>query len=509
MKKLLLNIFTLCFVLNAYTQAPDVAWQNNFGGSASDYANAVLQTSDNGFFVIGQTPSNNIDVSGNHSSSDDAWLIKLDNSGNLLWQKCFGGTGSEQGHSIISTNDGNYVFAGSASSNNNDVSGGNGSNDFWVVKFNATGTILWQKCFGGTSYEWAYGVKQASDNGYFVVGATGSINNNVSGNYGGFTDGWVIKLNENGELLWQKCVGGTGTDALRDVQTTADGGCIVVGYTNSVDNNAVGNHGNNDVLVVKLNSSGTVEWSKCFGSTSADVGQKIISTNDGNYIFVGTAGSNNNDVSGSNGGQDIWVVKINTSGNIIWQKCLGSSYSDIGRSIAKTSDGNYVLTGEVNGNNGDVSGANANGYADIWIVKINDLGNLLWQKCVGGINTDSSSAIQQAADGGYIIAGTTFATDNVTTNGLYDYFVFKLESDALSNAEFSSTVTYYPNPTNHTVFFDTELNNIEIYDNIGRKIKSIKEAVNSINISNLQKGNYFLKGKTPNDLIVSLKIIKN
>lgn len=509
MKKLLLTIFTLCFTLNTNAQAPNIEWQNNFGGTASEYANAVLQTSDNGFFVIGQTPSNNIDVSGNHSTSDDAWLIKLDSSGDLLWQKCFGGTGSEQGFSIISTNDGNYVFAGSASSNNNDVSGGNGSNDFWVVKFNATGTILWQKCYGGTSYEWAYGVKQASDNGYYVVGATASINNDVSGNFGGVTDGWVIKLDENGELLWQKCLGGTGTDAIRDVLTTADGGCIVVGYTNSVDNNAVGNHGNNDVLVVKLNSSGTVEWSKCYGGTSADSGQKIITTNDGNYIFVGTAGSNNNDVSGSNGGQDIWVVKINTSGNIIWQKCFGSSYSDIGRSIAKTSDGNYVLTGEVNGNNGDVSGANANGFADVWIVKIDDLGNLLWQKCVGGINADSSSAIQQTTDGGYIIAGSTFATDNVTTNGLYDYYVVKLESDALGIPEFNSTIGLYPNPSNHKIHFSELLKNVEIYDYLGRRVKSTLEMIDFIEVNDLQKGNYLLKGKTTEGTIVSKKIIIN
>ncbi|HOL74528.1 MAG TPA: hypothetical protein PLM87_02755 [Bacteroidales bacterium] len=409
----------------SHAQAPAIEWQKCLGGTADDFANSIQQTSDGGFIVAGETRSNDGDVSGNHGKSD-AWVVKLNSLGDILWKKCLGGTGNDYARSIQQISDGGFILTGYTNSNNGDVSGNNGYYDAWVVKLNSSGDILWQKCLGGTYDDYARSIQQTSDTGFILAGYTFSNDGDVSGNHG-FGDAWVVKLNSSGDIIWQKCFGGTNEDYAYSIQQTSDSGFIVAGYTFSNDGDVSGYHGYFDYWVVKLNSSGDIEWQKCLGGTYYDYAYSIQQTSNGGFIVAGSTNSNNGDVSGYHGYFDYWVVKLNSSGDIEWQKCLGGTNNDYANSIQQTSDGGFIVAGYTESNDGDVSGYHGGDY-DAWVVKLNSSGDILWQKCLGGTIDDRAYSIQQTSDGGFIVAGFTVSNDgDVSGNhGASDAWVVKL-----------------------------------------------------------------------------------
>ncbi len=264
---LLLSLFLYpCMINSIFAQAPSIQWQKCLGGTSNDRAYSIHQTSDGGFIVAGETSSYDGDVlenhggdmSGNHESYD-VWIVKLNSLGNILWQKCLGGTGGDYATSIQQTNDSGFIVAGYTRSNNGNVSGNHGNFDYWVVKLNYLGNIQWQKCLGGTNIDRTNSIQQTSDSGFIVAGYTESNNGDVSGNHGSY-DVWIVKLNSLGNILWQKCLGGTNIDIAYSIQQTSDSGFIVAGYTESNNGDVSGNHGNSDYWLVKLNSSGDTLW---------------------------------------------------------------------------------------------------------------------------------------------------------------------------------------------------------------------------------------------------------
>jgi len=423
-KKLALFSIFILISINIYAQLPDIEWQKCLGGTDWDEAYSIQQTSDGGFIVAGETMSNSGNVSGNHGSYD-AWVVKLNNSGDIEWQNCLGGTDDDYAYSIQQTIDSGFIVAGYTWSNDGDVSGNHGGGDAWVVKLNSSGTILWQKCLGGTDYDMANSIQQTSDGGFIVAGRTHSNDGDVSGNHEG-GDYWVVKLNSSGTILWQKCLGGTDYDDAYSIQQTNDGGFIVAGGTDYNDDVGSWFHGYHDAWVVKLTSSGDIEWQKCLGGTDWDEGNSIQQASDGGFIVAGFTKSNDDDVLGNHGGGDSWVVKLNSSGDIEWQKCLGGTNVDYAYSIQQTSDGGFIVAGGTESNNGDVSGNH--GSHDSWVVKLNSSGTILWQKCLGGIYGDYANSIQQTSDGGFIVAGETSSNNgDVSGNhGTNDCWIIKL-----------------------------------------------------------------------------------
>ena len=347
-----------------------------------------------------------------------------------------GGTGgcAEVGVVDVGSDDG-YIICGFSKSNDYDVSGHHGGSfysDFWVVKLNSTGTLIWQKSLGGTDHDSGYSVKETSDGGYIVAGEARSNDGDVSGHHGFLGDYWIAKLDASGNITWQKCYGGTDGDVATDILETSDGGFIIAGYAFSNDFDVVGNHGNSDFWIIKLSNVGNVQWKKCYGGIYSEEAQRIKPTPDGGYIIIGTTHSNNGDVSGKHDSFDYWVVKIDINGTLQWQKCLGGDSEDYGYGIDVTSDGGYIVTGYTLSNNGDVSGNH--GDWDFWVVKLNESGSLLWQKCLGGTSYDRSFSIKQAPDGGYIIAGYSISENgDITFNhGGYDFWVVKLSADCVA-----------------------------------------------------------------------------
>jgi hypothetical protein len=348
------------------TSSREIEWKKTIGGSADDYALSIQQTTDGGYIIAGNSSSNDDDVSENHGGFD-CWIVKLNSSGEIMWQKSFGGTEDDFAGSIQQTTDGGYVFAAESCSHDGDVSANNGQSDFWIVKLDSSGKIIWQKSFGGSSYDWPVSIRQTNDKGYIIAGYSESYDGDVPGNWGEY-DFWIMKLNSSGEQIWQNCFGGSNTEQASCIQQTTDGGYIISGLSESNDYDVSGNHGKADIWVVKLNSMFEITWQKCLGGSEDEWSTSILQTLDGGYIIAGTTYSNNGDVSGNHGEGDIWVVKLASSGDLTWQKSLGGSAYDRANCIQQISEKEYVIVGGSNSDDGDAT--ENHGVEDLWIIKI-------------------------------------------------------------------------------------------------------------------------------------------
>ncbi|MCC6720859.1 MAG: T9SS type A sorting domain-containing protein [Bacteroidia bacterium] len=512
MKNIILLIFVTLFnihLTNLYAQA-NIEWQKCYGGSVLDYANDIKQTFEGGYIVTGYSNSNDSNVSGNHGS-EDYWVVKLKSTGAIQWQKSLGGISSDISTHIIQAKDRGFVIVGNASSNDDDISGNHGSKDLWVVKLTYSGALDWQKCYGGSNDESAWEIQQTLDSGYIITGFTKSNDGDVYGNHGEF-DFWVIKISSNGVLQWQKCIGGAFDDVAYSIQQTNDSGYIVAGSTLSNNGDVSGNHGSTDAWIVKLNSIGNIQWQKCYGGDLADVISSIQQTSDGGYISSGSTASSNYDVAGYIGGGDFWVLKLDSAGNIQWQKCLGGTQSETSYSLTQTIGGAYVFTGFTTSTDINVSGNN--GLFDFWVIQLNSSGNIDWQKCLGGSGEEKANSIIQTTDGGFVIAGYTKSNNgDVSGNkGNSDYWVVKLSpTSGIENIE-TPYINIYPNPASATfeisnLHIDSKLN---IYDMQGKLIysKYINERLCKFNTEHFKNGIYLIQNEI-NGKIINKKLIVN
>jgi uncharacterized repeat protein (TIGR01451 family) len=357
------------------SKSKNIEWQKKLGGTSSERPNSVIQTADGGFLILGQTQSTDGDVVGLHGYLPDIWLVKLSPSGAIQWQKCLGGSGSEQPGAIKKTRDGGYIVVGTTSSSNDgDVTGSHLYDDGWLVKLSALGAIQWEKSFGGTSIDQLQDVHQTADDGYIVAGYATSFNGIFSTNHSirNSSDAWVIKLSSTGVQEWQKLLGGYDNDKATTIIQSIDGGYLMAGIAHSLEGDVSGNHGNGDMWVVKMASNGTIQWQKAMGGGSRESATKVIEAADGGFLVVGDAESSDGDVQ-SVRGSEIWLIKFSAQGFVLWKKLLGGSSSETAPSIAPTSDGGYVISGKTNSNNGDVSGNHTlNGFPsdEGWLVKL-------------------------------------------------------------------------------------------------------------------------------------------
>ena len=227
--------------------------------------------------------------------------------------------------------------------------------------------IEWQRALGGTGADNGWSIEQTSDSGYIVAGQSASNNGNVTGNHGGY-DFWVVKLASDGAVQWQKSLGGTGADYAYCVRQTIDHGYVVVGNSNSNDGDVSGNHGSGDVWVVKLDNTGSLQWQRCLGGSNGEGAKCVLQTSSDGYIIAGETYSNDGDVVGNQGSNDVWLVKLDAGGSLVWQHTYGGSGGEFANDIAETGDGGYVIAGGSTSNDGDVTG-NHGGGMDYWLLK--------------------------------------------------------------------------------------------------------------------------------------------
>jgi hypothetical protein len=508
----LFNLLSMFFILGTLPAQPTIEWQRSLGGNSVEDATSVQQTNDGGYIAVGLARSSNGDVSGVHGETD-FWVVKLNHAGQIQWQRALGGTSYDVAYAVRQTQDGGYIVAGKTLSNDGDVSGNHGDYDFWVIKLNNNGTLEWQKTLGGTGEDVAKSVQQTLDGGYVLAGWSYSNDGDAVGNTGFHF--WVVKLNNFGILEWQNSFGGSSGEMAHSIVQTSDGGYILTGETYSNDGDVSGSHGDSEFWVVKLTNLGEIVWQKTLGGCCIEQAFSIVQTNDGGYIVAGTTGSHNSgQVSGGYGFFDCWVVKLNSFGIIQWQKALGGNAEDYGRCIQQTNDDGYIVLGSTYSTDGDVT--ENDGGVDFWVVKLDGSGQILWEKTLGGSDTEIGSTIQQTSDGGYILAGYTHSSDGdvMGFHGSRDGWIVKLSPE--SSPTFSpetQALEIYPNPAQQSITLKITSQQPTLFINIidfsGQELsrQTISNGQN-VDVSNLPNGLYLVTATTTFGKVFSGKFLK-
>jgi parallel beta-helix repeat protein len=305
------------------------------------------------------------------------------------WNETYGGTGDEVACSLVQTGDGGYALAGYTNSS------GAGSNDFWLVKTDSSGAMMWNKTYGGTGNDYALSLVRTSDGGYALAGYTYS--------FGAGCRFWLVKTDSSGVMMWNKTYAGPSSSAAQSVVQTSDGGYALAGFFDFAYEG-----GYFDFALVKTYPNGTVQWTKTYGGASFDVAQSVIQTGDGGYALAGYTNSYGAGI------YDFWLVKTDGSGNYLWNRTYGGTAYDQAWSVVQTGDGGYALAGYTNS-----SGAGSN---DFWLVKTDSSGAMMWNKTYGGTSYDVAYSVVQTSDGGYALAGYTKSFGA----GGYDFWLIKL-----------------------------------------------------------------------------------
>jgi hypothetical protein len=361
----------------------DGALNNNFKGTKM-LKMCVQQTKDAGYIIASYTETYK-----NPSHPLDIWLIKTDSMGNIVWDKTFGGHDFNVGWYVQQTNDDGYIILGDSS-----------YYDVWLIKTDSNGNMVWDKTFEGENYNSGFCVQQTSDDGFIITGRKDYIYSEQTGNV------WLIKTNSTGNMEWNRTFGGPNLDYGNCVQQTSDGGYIIIGDTESFGT------GEEDVWLIKTDSNGSMEWDKTFGGIEWDSGKFVQQTTDGGYIITGHT------YSFSDVKHDIWLIKTNSTGDIVWDKTFGGDSGEYGNCVQQTTDGGYIITGYT-------SSFGADEYGDVWLIKTDSNGNMTWDKIFGGLTFNSGHFVQQTIDKGYIITG-----------GSIDY-TWLIKTDSAGNKEWS------------------------------------------------------------------------
>ena len=310
-------------------------WIHSLTFSPSDRANMVLESSETGYIVIGNTISP-------LNGSKDILVLKTNQSGHVEWFNRYGSNEDQEGHYILSLTNGGYIICGQSIDENT------GFNMLYLLKIDSDGSEVWEQTFGGNREDHGYSIIESNDGSFLITGMTEN-----SGDMSG--DAWLLKVDLDGNEIWQHTYGGTGVDLSRSLVNTGDG-YIMVGNTSSYGS------GNNDVFVIKVNLEGTQEWSNTYGGGGTDIGRAIIKTNDGSFVIAGYT-----DSFGENSGFNVWLLKIDSLGNLLWDKTFGGDGNDRALSVNQSLDGGLVLTGFSN---------SIDSASDILIIKTDDKGNI-------------------------------------------------------------------------------------------------------------------------------------
>ncbi|MCD6468498.1 MAG: hypothetical protein J7L32_04215, partial [Thermoplasmata archaeon] len=395
--------------VTSHDESPSIQWQKTYGTDNVDWGNCIQQTSDGGYIITG-------------AYDRDWWspwpgyfnILKLDSNGNKQWQYLHGGNIAYNGHSVIETNDNKYVAVGEV--------GYATTTDVFMVKTDNEGNEQWNKTFGGADYDSGSSIKQTSDGGFIIAGTTSSFTAD------GYSDIWLIKTDNEGNEQWNKTFGGPYTDVGYDIQLTTDNGYIMTGYTETEGG------GNKDVIVIKTDSNGNLQWQKTFGNNENDeIAYSIKKTVDGGYILGGCI------YNYSESDTNAYMLKIDASGNEQWHKVFGGDEYDEVYCVQQTNDGGYILTGVTQ---------SFSSSEDLYIIKTNSSGNQKWYKTVSAtpLSEDVGNYVIQTDDYGYTITGYTGST------GDYDIYIVKLNHENLPPIQ-----PQYPRPPDKAVDVDVNV----------------------------------------------------
>jgi hypothetical protein len=392
---------------------PVIGLQKTIGGSGGDNFTCISLTKDSGFIIGGYS---NSDKSGNKLENSkggyDFWILLLKNKGAIPVQKTIGGNSTDQLSAVEQTTDGGYILGGTSSSNisGDKTENSKGADDYWIVKLDSNGNIQWDKTIGGNSYDKLKTIKQTNDGGYIAGGYSQSdMSGDKTENTRGFYDYWIVKLDANGNIQWDKTMGGGYTDQLNDIIQTNDDGYLLGGYSQSPisGEKTQSSRGLDDYWIVKLDNAGNIQWDKTYGGTGYDRLSAMVPSPDGGYLLGGNSDSDESGekMQNSRGRNDYWIVKTDNLGQVEWSNTYGGRLHDNLSSIEPTSDGGYMLVGN---SASDIYGEkteNTRGIYDYWIIKLSSNGTIQWDKTIGGSQTDLGTKIKEIGRNRYIVAG--------------------------------------------------------------------------------------------------------
>ena len=411
-----------------------IAWSKIIGGAGDDVAKACIETTLGDFVIVGYTKST-------RNEQSDLWVVKLSKTGNLIWEKRFGGAGYDFAYDVDETVNKELIIVGSTQSK------GAGGHDFWVLKLDVNGNLLWDKTFGGTDHDFANAVEVTSDGGIAVAGYTKSKGL-------GFSDFWILKLDKFGTLTWDKTFGGANFDEATDILETFDKQFLVAGYTSSKGN------GEHDFWILKISANGQLVWEETYGGSNHDLAYDIHPSLNGGYYVTGKTSSQ------GHGNSDIWVCELDVYGKKIWGQVYGRSGSDAAFAITQTFSGELLL--------GGYSMTTNDGY-DIQILNIGERGEIIWNQNFGGIAWDEAYDLIATSDYGALAVGYT----KENTSGKCDMWIAKLKPDfevfpdfqLISDVDKNIPYTIAPASNTYAVIIG-----IENYKNISEAIYAERDA---------------------------------
>jgi len=517
MKKLYMGAYFLCTVTSLFAQ--EVLWQKDIKSSTQDFLSQVTPTVDLQYLITGSSiQSKKLSTDNKQNNGYDFHLVKLNQQGEAVWEKYFSGKNHDYLSASLSTQDGGFILAGTSYSGKglDKKEESKGGSDIWLIRINEFGDELWQKTIGTTSDEEARAVIQTTDLGFVVAG---NVQNSAQG-YGS-KDVLVVKLDKNGKEVSQIILGGKGLDEVEKMIPTRDGGVLLGMYSRSNANGSkkTENYGEGDYWIIRLNKDGKVEWEKNYGGTGDDHVRTMAMTTSG-FIIGGESRSerSGNKTVGIEEGTDLWLISLNERGEEIWQK----SYNFKNRDVLM---GMHVILGQnQREKNKDLTkGILLGGYTQaegrietddetFWMLYIDENGNEQWRKHVKGESRkreERLSDIKLNRDGSIILAGTS-----AEELGKENWKIVKLGDQQVDQLIEKQDIKIYPNPVSDYAYveigFDFREADITMYDMSGRQLQQIKtkNKVTKINTQPLIQGAYLITIKTDTNKTANAKLIK-
>lgn len=335
----------------------NLLWQKTIGGIYTEYGNDIIKTPDGGYLIAGSYGFSGMPST---MTTTDEWLIKINAAGDVLWDKKYGGTNSDRGDMIIQTTDNNYIIMGTRGNSDQDLFTFQGDLDYLIIKVDPLGNLIWEKTYGGSGVDYGFAIAKGANGGYLATGISRSNDGDVT-NHHGSDDIWVIYINENGDLIWQRSYGGSKEDQGTAILANQDGGFTIGGITESSDGDILKPLGKYDAWLFTINSTGSIMWQNSYGGSQFDEMSSLIRTDNGDLLFSGFSQSSDGDVLINRGLWDTWVVRVDNKGNLKSSKTFGSTVSDYAFGITDAGNDNFYMVGAL-----------SNATFDAWIMKFKD-----------------------------------------------------------------------------------------------------------------------------------------
>jgi hypothetical protein len=435
-----LLFFLFCHCSKSYETNWQSAFSGNgewksvkiYGGSNEDVAHSIIKTNDGGFAVIGNTKSNNGDLKFKTTEDSDILFIKFNSDEKIEFIETYGGSDDDRGYDLVQLEDQGYVLLGYSESSDGDASINKGQHDNWVIRIDSLGKIIWEKSFGFRGHDHAYNIISTSDGGFFFNGFLDITASSGSGSDGkrfqisqkhGVGEFWCHKIDENGILEWRRYYGGSNNDRSYDAIETSDGNFLLVGTSESNDFQISNPKGGYDMWIIKIDPKGNLLWERSFGGKNYDGAYSVIENSYGNYLVLGQSFSQDGDITNPLGSSDFLLINLNSEGIILNVENLGTSYFDSGRSISEVIDGTIFLLGHTNKQNKeDISKFN-----DVLLIQTLPNGSFYKRHTLGGSGTDIGYDFIQLDNGAIIIVGSSDSNDFMFSKsyGNEDVFIAK------------------------------------------------------------------------------------